>query len=164
MERLAASKLSKRRKDELADCYNLNKSDPEYEVFKKGNTFYISKRDQSFVEEPVIKETIEDSIKPAKSKKTKTNNIDMADSNKSESFTALLDHVIQLHQHVARIDKRHKKHKGKFNKLHDDLYSSVEAALAEEHEVEQNDSKSEEHSYEQSQVEPTPKFGLRRRC
>ena len=171
MERLGTSKLTKRRKEELADCYNLNKSDPEYEVFKRGNTFYISKRDNVVVE-PAIKETIEDVVKqPVKSKKTKTNNIgkeeQIIEGSKNESFSTLLDHVIQLHQHVARIDRKYKKHKGKFNRLQDDLFSSAEA-LNEAQEIEQDNPKSIEQTDSKSEEEEVrfdpPKFTLRRRC
>jgi len=119
-----------------------------------------------------VVETIEDVVKqPVKSKKTKSNNIgkeeQIIEGSKNESFSTLLDHVIQLHQHVARIDRKYKKHKGKFNRLQDDLFSSAEA-LNEAQEIEQDNPKSIEQTDSKSEEEEVrfdpPKFTLRRRC
>ena len=111
--RLIDSGLSRSRQNQLKDYCTFNIEDPEYEVFKKGPTYYVSKRVGATEADPGPKPSSKKI--PADEPKSKPMGLEISPRD-------LLEQYAGIRKELADEKRKRKKLKAKFNGLHADIY------------------------------------------
>ena len=118
--RLTESGLTKERQNKLKDSHNLRVDDPEYEVFKKGGTFYISKRSDCCgppANTPKQIEEDEPKVRRAVSRKNQA----------VISGQEILEQYADLKKMLLDEKRKRQKIKTKLNSIHSDIYKEPAA-------------------------------------
>ena len=110
--RLTESGLTKERQNKLKDSHNFGFDDPEYEIFKKGSTFYISKRSDTPASTP---KQIEEEVPKVRRAVSKKNQVAI-------SGQELLEQYADLKKMLLDEKRKRQKIKTKLNSLHSDIY------------------------------------------
>ena len=119
--RLTESGLTKERQNKLKDSHSFGVDDPEYEVFKRGGTFYISKRDASQVASKQI-DGEEPKVRKVVSKKNQA----------VISGQEILEQYADLKKMLLDEKRKRQKIKTKLNSLHADIYKEPAEKKSEE--------------------------------
>jgi len=113
--RLIDSGLSRSRQNQLKDYCTFNIEDPEYEVFKKGPTYYVSKRVGTPEADPGPGPKPSSKKIPADEPKSKPMGLEISPRD-------LLEQYAGIRKELADEKRKRKKLKAKFNGLHADIY------------------------------------------
>ena len=124
--RLTESGLTKERQNKLKDSHSFGIDDPEYEVFKKGSTFYISKRSDCCGPPPTTpKQIVEDEpkVRRAVSKEFPgTQPSGRAKNQVAISGQEILEQYADLKKMLLDEKRKRQKIKTKVNSIHADIY------------------------------------------
>lgn len=126
--RLADSGLSKARQNQLKDSFMFEREDSEYDVYKRGGTFYISRK-LGTVTAPEVEET-ETKTKPKPDSKPKPKE---APNDINISGRDILDQYVEIRKLLADEKRKRQKYKTKFNSLHNYVFGANKEAPAENH-------------------------------
>ena len=113
--RLTESGLTKERQSKLKDSHNLGFVDPEYEVFKRGGTFYISKRSDCCGPPSNTSKQIDEDEPKVRRQVSKKNQAVI-------SGQELLEQYADLKKMLLDEKRKRQKIKTKLNSLHSDIY------------------------------------------
>ena len=146
--RLTESGLTKERQNKLKDSHSFGVDDPEYEVFKRAGTFYISKRSDCCGPPANTSKQIDEDEPKVRRAAPKKNQVAI-------SGQEILEQYADLKKMLLDEKRKRQKIKTKLNSLHSDIYK--ESATPEK--------KPEENLKldEGSDQEITPKFVLSNR-
>ena len=123
--RLTESGLTKERQNKLKDSHSFGVDDPEYEVFKKGSTFYISKRSDCCGPPATTPKQIEEEVPKVRRAVSKKNQVAI-------SGQELLEQYANLKKMLLDEKRKRQKIKTKLNSLHADIYKEPAEKKSEE--------------------------------
>ena len=146
--RLTESGLTKERQNKLKDSHSFGVDDPEYEVFKRGGTFYISKRSDCCGPPATTSKQIEEDEPKVRKVVSKKNQAAI-------SGQELLEQYANLKKMLLDEKRKRQKIKTKLNSIHADIYR--------EPPTDQKGPEADPKQIEEPEQEITPTFVLKTR-